>query len=78
MQRNPKVEISGMKDGKWLRLSARAVRDTRREVKTAMLDANPGLRGMYNEDDGVMEVLYLCDAEAGIYSFTDAPETWRF
>ncbi len=43
-----------------------------------MLDANPNLRGMYSEDDGKMEVLYLKDATAVIASFTAAPETFRF
>ena len=78
MQFNPKVEISGMADGKWIRLSAEVVRDTRREAKSAMLNANPGLRNMYNEDDGIVEVMYLKNAEAAICSFTDAPETWTF
>ena len=78
MQKNQKVEISGMAGGKWIRLSGEAVRDTRREAKVAMLEANPSLSGMYNEDDGIMEVLYLKNAEASICSFTDAPEKWSF
>ncbi len=78
MQKNQKVEISGMAGGKWIRLSGEAVRDTRREARVAMLEANPSLGGMYNADDGVMEVLYLKNAEASICSFTDAPETWTF
>ena len=78
MQKNQKVEISGMAGGKWIRLSGEAVRDTRREAKVAMLEANPSLGGMYNADDGIMEVLYLENAEASICSFTNAPETWTF
>lgn len=76
--KNPRVEISGMADNRWLRLSAEAVPDPRREARSAMLDANPTLRGMYGEDDGIMEVLYLKDAEAAICSFTAPPETWTF
>ena len=75
---NPKIEISGMADGKWIRLSGEAVQDPRREAKKAMLDANPGLRGMYNEDDGIVEVLYLKNATAVFCSFTDAPVTHTF
>ena len=75
---NPKIEISGMADGKWIRLSGEAVQDPRREAKKAMLDANPGLRGMYNEDDGIVEVLYLRNATAVFCSFTDAPATHTF
>lgn len=78
MQKNPKIEISGMAGGKWIRLAAEAMRDERREAKKAMLDENAGLRNMYNEDDGIVEVLYLKNAMATIASFTDAPETWTF
>ena len=78
MQANPKIEISGMAGGKWIRLQAEAVRDERREAKTAMLDANPSLRSMYNEDDGNTEVVYLKNATATVCSFTEAPETWTF
>ena len=75
---NPKIEISGMVGGDWIRLSAEAVRDERREAKTAMLEQNPVLRGMYGEDDGVFEVLYLVNAKATICSFTKAPDAWEF
>ena len=74
MMANPKIEISGMAGGDWIRLSAEVVRDERREAKTAMLEQNPVLRGMYSEDDGVFEVLYLVNAKATICSFTKAPE----
>jgi len=75
---NPKTEICGMVGGSWIRIAAEAIRDERREAKHAMLEANPGLRGMYNEDDGIVEVFYLKNAEATIASFTAAPETWKF
>ena len=32
----------------------------------------------YNEDDGLVEVFYLKNAEATIASFSAAPETWTF
>ena len=79
MQKNPKVEISGMTpDGRWIRLSAEVVRDERFEARGAMLDANPNLRNMYSEDDGKIEVLYLKDATATVCSFTEAPVSYRF
>jgi uncharacterized pyridoxamine 5'-phosphate oxidase family protein len=76
---NPKVEICGVdqKNG-WLRVEARAVIDDRKAAKAAMLNDNPGLRGMYQEDDDIFEVLYLADATATFSSFTDAPRTIRF
>lgn len=79
MKANGKVEISGMSpDGRWIRLTAEAVFDERREAKTAMLEANPELRSMYHEDDGRMEVFYLQNATAVICSFTAEPVTYRF
>ena len=78
MIKNPKTEISGMSGEKWLRLTAEAVRDDRREARKAMLDDNPVLRSMYNEDDGITEVFYLRNAVAVICSFTAKPETYTF
>ena len=79
MQKNPKVEISGMnKEGKWIRLSCEVVRDDRTEAKKSMLDANPSLRAMYSEEDGKMEVLYFKNAKAVICSFTEAPAAYQF
>ncbi|MBO4898425.1 MAG: pyridoxamine 5'-phosphate oxidase family protein [Clostridia bacterium] len=78
IEKNPNIEISGMYDGRWIRLSATAVRDDRREAKAAMLDANPLLKGMYSADDDNTEVLYLKDVKAQICSFTDAPKVIEF
>ena len=78
MMKNPKVELSGMVGGSWIRLAAEVVRDDRREARKAMLDDNPGLRNLYGEDDGILEVLYLKNASAEICSFTDAPQRWTF
>ena len=78
MLANPKIEISGMADNKWIRLSAEVVRDDRREARKAMLDANKGLRNMYNEDDGRVEVLYLKNATVAICSFTEPPMNYSF
>lgn len=75
---NSKVEISGMADGKWIRLTAEAIRDDRREARVAMLEVNKSLRNMYNENDGRVEVLYLKNATVSICSFTEAPVTFRF
>ena len=47
MAANPKVEISAMTGGKWIRLAAEAVLDERIEAQEHMLEAYPNLRGMY-------------------------------
>jgi uncharacterized pyridoxamine 5'-phosphate oxidase family protein len=78
MKANPKVEICGMAEGKWIRVSATAVEDDRTAAKQHMLDAYPSLQGMYKADDGNCQVLYLKDATATISSFTDAPKVIKF
>ena len=79
MKANPKVEISGMSpDGRWIRLTAEAVFDERREARKAMLDANPELGGLYSLDDGKFEVFYLQNVSAVICSFTAAPVAYTF
>ncbi len=76
MKANPKIEISGMApDGRWIRLTAEAVFDERREARQAMLEANPELGGLYSLDDGKFEVFYLQNATAVICSFTAPPVT---
>ena len=72
---NPKAEICAFKDGTWLRLSGELVNDDDREVKVAMLEKMPMLKGMYSPDDDNMQVLYFKNAAAVFSSFTGAPET---
>ena len=78
MEANPKVEISGMVDGKWIRLAAEAVLDDRVEAQEHMLESYPHLRKMYQPGDGNTAVYYLKNAEAQICSFTEAPKVIRF
>ncbi len=78
--KNPKIEIccTSPDGGSWLRLSAEAVPDERREAKSAFLDASPSLRSMYSEDDGNFAVLYLKNATSTIASFSARAETEQF
>lgn len=75
---NPNVEITAAKDGRWIRLEGKLVRDERREAKASMLNANPMLRSMYSEDDDNTEVLYFENAKATFCSFTEAPRIVEF
>ena len=75
---NPKAEICGFKDGKWIRVSGALVNDDRVEAKTAMLDKYPTLKGMYSAEDDNTQVLYFKNGEAVISSFGGAPETLAF
>ena len=78
IQANPKVELCGFADGKWLRVAGTLVRDDRVEAKRHMLDGYPALKGMYSAEDDNTEVLYLKDASATFSSFTEAPRTVKF
>ena len=78
MQINPKVEICGFMDGKWIRLEGTVVRDDRIEAKASMLDAHPDLKKMYSAEDDNTEVLYFEKAKATFYSFTEEPKVLEF
>ena len=73
IQKNPKVEICAFKDGVWVRIAGKLVRDDRIEAKKHMLDNYPSLQAMYKAEDDNTEVLYFEDAVATFSSFTDAP-----
>ena len=75
---NPKAEICAFAEGEWLRIACELIPDERVEAKKDMLDKNPDLRGMYNENDDNTIVLYMRNAQATLSSFTHAPETFEF
>lgn len=78
LKANPRIEISAMLDGRWIRLEAEAVLDDNIEAQVHMLDNYPDLKAMYTPGDGNTEVYYLCNATAVICSFSDEPEVHEF
>ena len=78
LERNNKFEICAFNNGKWIRVSGNLVPDDRLEAKKNMLDKNPELRNMYNENDDNTIVLYIDNAKATIYSFTEEPRIINF
>lgn len=78
MNANPKVELSAMCEGRWIRVAAEAVLDERIEAQKHMLDAYPNLQAMYQPGDGNTAVYYLKNATAQICSFTEPPKTITF
>lgn len=78
IEKNANVEICAFKDGKWIRVEGKLIPDDTKEAKADMLDKNPNLRGMYNEDDDNTIVLYFESGVATIYSFVDAPKVIKF
>ena len=75
---NPKVEICAFDGSTWLRIQCKLINDDRIEAKKYMLDQNPGLRRMYDENDDNTAVLYFDECEATFSSFTAEPRTIRF
>ena len=80
MLENPKVEICAMgKDGTWIRIEGNAIHDDRLAAREQMMAENTSiLSKMYTVDDNLMEVLYLQDSTATIYSFTEEPKVIKF
>ena len=78
MKNNAKIEISGIVKDDWIRLTATAVLDDRKEARQAMLDAYPGLASMYSADDGVYEVYAVENARAVIQSFVGRNDCYEF
>lgn len=77
---HPRIEICALKPSgsEWIRIAATAVPDTRREALTAVLDANPALRRMYDEDDGKTAVFRLERAVATFNAWGAEPWTLEF
>ena len=75
---NPKAEICAFNDGTWIRVACELIEDDRFEARKSMLDAYPNLRGMYNENDGNTQVLYMQNATATICTFGKATEIVEF
>jgi uncharacterized pyridoxamine 5'-phosphate oxidase family protein len=76
---NPNVELCAMSaEGKWIRVEAAAVEDSRVEAKQHMLDAYPMLKDRYSAADDNTQVFYLKDATATICSVTAEPKVIKF
>lgn len=66
---NSKIAISGMqKDGHWIRIIGKAVRDDRDEARAAMLADPTGPSQLYTLGDGIFEVLRVEDAVCTKYT----------
>lgn len=73
---NPKVEICGMgKDGTWIRVTGKLVRDDRDEARAKMLEDPTGPSQLYQVGDGLFEVFRLENAACTKFSMTADPET---
>ncbi len=69
--KNPKIELSGITKGQWIRITGNAVVDETVDAKKAMLEANPYLKNRYSEDYGKLAVFYIDKMKAVVYSNID-------
>ena len=75
---NPKVELCAFVEGKWIRVTAKAVHEANVDAEAHMLDAYPDLKAMYKPGDGNTAIFFLTEGQAVIASFTEAPVTYTF
>jgi len=75
---NPNVEICAYDGDTWMRVEGKLIIDDRIDAKKYMLDQNPYLRSMYDEQDDNTAVLYFENGIARIYSFTSDIREIRF
>jgi len=68
MEANPKVEISAMNGGEWIRLLATVVDDTTPETVASMYEAYPFLKPANAENDN-SQILYLTNIKATVSSY---------
>lgn len=78
MKKNPKIEITAMDGGRWIRIAAEAVLDDNIEAQKHMLEAYPSLQAMYQPGDGNTEVFYLKNVKAKICSFGEPDRMIEF
>ena len=71
IEKNNNVEICAFNGSKWIRVSGKLALDERIGAKKDMLDKNPNLRNMYDENDDNTAVLYFKSGRAVISSFTE-------
>lgn len=70
MQKNNHVAISGMAEGKWIRISGKTVFDHNEKVIDTMFETIPSLKDVYTREE--FEVYYLENMKSVVYSFTES------
>ena len=75
---DPRLEICAFDGEQWLRVTARAVEDSRVEAQAHMLEAYPSLQALYKAGDGNTQIFALTDGTATFSSFTAPSGTVTF
>jgi len=77
MAKSPDIEISAMgTDGTWLRVRGKVAFDASRESKVQVFVEAPEVLNIYPKgaDDETIITFYFVDAQATLFSFTQAPQ----
>lgn len=78
LAKNSNVELCAVNGTEWVRVAGTLVEDERVEAKKSMLDANPNLRSMYNENDENIAVYYFTNATATFSSYAGDGDVVKF
>jgi uncharacterized pyridoxamine 5'-phosphate oxidase family protein len=78
MHKNPAISIVAVSESGWIRISAKAVEDSRKPIQLKMIELIPSLKSVYGEDNALAELFYLKDATATIYSYKGEPKVIKF
>ena len=78
MLANPKVELCALHGGRWIRVSAEAVRADDPAAEDHMLEARPVLKSTYRPGDGRSVIFALKNGTATVSSFIDEPRVYAF
>lgn len=72
IRENPNIEICGVNErSEWIRLSGKAVADSRMSVREKAFEVEPNLTYVYQTvDNPIFECFYLDEVEASICSMT--------
>lgn len=71
MLKNPSIAVSAMTEGKWIRITGKAVMDETDEAKQAMFSTLPALKEVYSYEELV--AYYITDMQSIVYSFDSVP-----
>ncbi|MDR2493856.1 MAG: pyridoxamine 5'-phosphate oxidase family protein [Spirochaetaceae bacterium] len=76
---NPNLEISATDETTrtWIRLSGKAVFDSRPEVRAKAFEAAPFLKEMYGTDKGPAMMLFTLDSGEAVFQSLTSPDVHR-
>lgn len=79
MMANPSVALCMIcRDGKWIRMEAKAVDVTTEETQQKMLEQNADLAGLYAVNDGNFAIICLQEGLAEIHNHEEIEELVKF